>query len=257
MSNFSKMLIVTGLFLFSTGTFSDETGETTTVTPTGIGNISLTAGSSTSNATGGNANVGNVSAVTGPSTSNATGGNATGGVSSVGNVSTGASSANASADGAGANSNNVNITQNYENKRQVAGASSPGLTSGFDTCLGSVSGGVQTQIFGLSGGGTKVDKNCVHIKNAHLIAEFDRVAACQYVLANVEGAKESGLVCNPPVVPPVFVDRVIVKEVPVVVKEIVKEVIMHPVTTETEPKIVVKYKNKNCKKAPIVTKINQ
>ena len=236
MSNFSKMLIVTGLFLFSTGTFADETGETTTVTPTGIGNISLTAGSSTSNATGGNA---------------------TGGVSSVGNVSTGASSANASADGAGANSNNVNITQNYENKRQVAGASSPGLTSGFDTCLGSVSGGVQTQIFGLSGGGTKVDKNCVHIKNAHLIAEFDRVAACQYVLANVEGAKESGLVCNPPVVPPVFVDRVIVKEVPVVVKEIVKEVIMHPVTTETEPKIVVKYKNKNCKKAPIVTKINQ
>ena len=69
MSNFSKMLIVTGLFLFSTGTFADETGETTTVTPTGIGNISLTAVSSTSNATGGNA---------------------TGGVSSVGNVSTGA-----------------------------------------------------------------------------------------------------------------------------------------------------------------------
>lgn len=176
-------------------------------TATGGTSLALAAGGhSSSVSSGGNSSVGNVSAVTGPSTSSATGGaggaggtaTASGGNSSVGNVSSYSGPSNSSASTGSSNSStHVQIEQNYEAKQNpVTTAYSPGLTSGFDTCLGSVSGGIQTQIFGLSGGGTKVDENCVHIKNAHLIAEFDRRAACEYVLTNVKGAKEAGLRCK-------------------------------------------------------------
>jgi len=86
-------------------------------------------------------------------------------------------------------------------KIPVNTAYAPGLTSGIDTCLGSVSGGAQTSFLGVSLGGTKRDKNCEVIKNAHLIAEFNQQAGCQYVLANVKGAadafKAAGVTCAP------------------------------------------------------------
>ena len=91
-------------------------------------------------------------------------------------LSTGASTSEASNNGNGSNNTEINY-QNY--RAPVNTAYAPSLTSGFDTCLGSVSGGVQTQILGLSGGGTKVDKNCVLIKQVHLLKEMGmNNAAC-------------------------------------------------------------------------------
>lgn len=113
----------------------------------------------------------------------------------------GDTSSSASADNNGNNSNNTNV--NFEARRiPVSTAYAAGLTSGADTCLGSASGGVQTGIVGVSFGSTKVDKNCVNIKNTHLIAEFSPAAGCAYMLKNVKGAseafKEVGATCMPP-----------------------------------------------------------
>lgn len=138
-------------------------------------------------------------------------------LSNVGNTSVGdttsSSNSSASADGAGAgagantgndNGNNSNNTSiNFEARKiPVSTAYAPGLTSGIDTCLGSASGGVQTGILGLSFGTTKRDKNCERIKNTHLIAEFNVLAGCAYMLKNVPGAadafKEVGASCLPP-----------------------------------------------------------
>ena len=180
-------------------------------------NNSNSNSNSSSNATGGSSSVSGVSS---NSTSNATGGaggsatvgnvssSSTGGSSSVGNVSasTGASTSNASAsaDGAGANSNNVNITQNYAVSRiPVTSAYAASLTSGIDTCLGSASGGVQTQVVGLSLGKTTVDKNCVMIKQVQLLRELGmESAACFRARAGDEGKaiddamKAAGIDCN-------------------------------------------------------------
>ena len=104
-------------------------------------------------------------------------------------LSTGASTS--SADGAGTNngngSNNTQIT--YQNYRQpVTTAFASSLTSGIDTCLGSASGGVQTQILGLSLGGTKVDENCVLLKQVQLLQQMGMSeAACFRARQGVEG----------------------------------------------------------------------
>ena len=52
----------------------------------------------------------------------------------------------------------------FNDKKQAPGVYAPGLTSGIDTCLGSVSAGGSIAGFGLTGGGTVVDENCVRIK---------------------------------------------------------------------------------------------
>lgn len=63
---------------------------------------------------------------------------------------------------------NVNVEgDTYVNKHRripVSTAYAPALTSGLDTCLGSLSGGVQTGVFGVSLGGTKIDSTCQLIK---------------------------------------------------------------------------------------------
>lgn len=184
-------------------------------------NSNLNKNSSASTATGGNAE------------SNATGGNATGGsvgnttatsgsASTIGNVTatTGASTsgASASANGAGANSNNVDITQNYQSHRApVTTAYATSLTSGVDTCTGSMSGGVQTQVVGLSLGKTNVDKNCILIKQVQLLSQLGiPEAACFRARAGEEGKaiddamKAAGVNCMDykyavPVTPPVVV----------------------------------------------------
>jgi hypothetical protein len=155
--------------------------------------------SSTSNNTNNNANLqgqlqgqvqGQKQSISNSGNSSATGGSVSGSGNStntntlstgastatVGDVSTGASTSEASNNGNGSNNTEINY-QNY--RAPVNTAYAPSLTSGFDTCLGSVSGGVQTQILGLSGGGTKVDKNCVLIKQVHLLKEMGmNNAAC-------------------------------------------------------------------------------
>ena len=42
-------------------------------------------------------------------------------------------------------------------------------TSGMDTCLGSATGGISIPGFGVSGGATMTDENCVRLKNAKLL----------------------------------------------------------------------------------------
>lgn len=64
------------------------------------------------------------------------------------------------------------------------------LTSGFDTCLGSASGGAQTVGFGVSFGTTKVDKNCVRLKNASALNSLGhREAAVALMCQNADVRK--------------------------------------------------------------------
>lgn len=128
---------------------------------------------------------------------------------SVGNTTStsqvGDTTATATGNGNGSN----NTSTNYEApKIPVATAYSAALTSGMDTCLGSVSGGAQTQILGLTIGGTKIDKNCVLIKQTALLNSLGHArAACLRMQMGAEGAeikqamKDAGDECPPLVTP--------------------------------------------------------
>jgi hypothetical protein len=167
----------------------------------------------------------------GNSTSSATGGNATASSNQTQNqnqsqTQSAVAGATAAADvsGVGNGSNNVNINQP---KAPVSTAYAASLTSGLDTCLGSVAGGVQTQILGLSGGGTKVDKNCVLIKQVQLLQQLGfNEAACFRARAGEEGRaiddalKSAGVDCKAkPVVPVTPADPVTHEELNKVIKK--------------------------------------
>ena len=88
-------------------------------------------------------------------------------------------------------------------KQPVSTAYSASLTSGLDTCLGSASGGIQTGPVGLTFGSTKVDKNCILIKQTKLLREqgFDKGACVRMTLGNEgelirEAMKEAGESCD-------------------------------------------------------------
>ena len=84
----------------------------------------------------------------------------------------------------------TDVTTNYpkQYKIPVATAFAAPLTSGFDTCLGSMSGGGQGTLFGLSLGTTKVDKNCVLIKQSQMLHAFGlNEAACFRMQMGKEG----------------------------------------------------------------------
>jgi hypothetical protein len=166
-------------------TAADAQGGNANAQGGNVGNLSSSSGPSTSST-----QVGNVSSSSGPSTSSAQGG-AVGNVSS-GSVSSstgGSSTSAASADGAGANSNNVTMVQNYESYRiPVNTAFAASLTSGQDTCVGSASGGVQTQVVGISIGKTYRDRNCELIKQVQLLNQMGMPdAACFRARAGKEG----------------------------------------------------------------------
>lgn len=197
------------------GQTQTATGGTSSVT--GSGNSSIAAGAVTNT-------VGSSSTSTASNNGN---------LSNVGSGNGSNNTTSASADGAGANngnnSNNTSVTfQAAKTYRQpVATAYAASLTSGFDTCLGSVSGGAQTQILGLSIGGTKTDKNCVLIKQTQLLREMDMAgAACFRARMGKEGAdidramKQAGVTCN--VLEPVVVERVV--EVPGPERVVIQEV---------------------------------
>ena len=109
--------------------------------------------------------------------------------------------------------NSTTINQSYnevyrERLNPVHSAVGSNLTSGADTCLGSVTGGVQTQILGVSGGKTVVDENCVLIKNTKLLLTMGLPsAACFYVRQDPkidQAMAAAGVECRepPPVAPP-------------------------------------------------------
>ena len=127
--------------------------------------------------------------------SNAT---ATGGAGGSSNATGG----NATATGNGSG-NSTSITQNYRDYRPaVNSAYSGSLTSGLDTCLGSVTAAVQTQIVGVSGGKTIVDKNCVMIKQVQLLVQLGYpTAACFRARQDSEideAMKAAGIECREP-----------------------------------------------------------
>jgi len=106
--------------------------------------------------------------------------------------------------------NSTTINQSYsdvyrERLNPVHSAVGSNLTSGADTCLGSITGGVQTQILGVSGGKTVVDENCVLIKNTKLLLTMGLPsAACFYVRQDPkidEAMAAAGVECREP--PPV------------------------------------------------------
>lgn len=109
--------------------------------------------------------------------------------------------------------NNTTFNESYRDRLQAAQAYAPGLTSGIDTCLGSASVGAQTQLFGVSGGKTVVDENCVLIKNTKLLLEMGLpTAACFYARQEPkidQAMAAAGVECRePPPVPAVPVEDV-------------------------------------------------
>ncbi len=88
-------------------------------------------------------------------------------------------------------------------RRPVSTAYAANLTSGIDTCLGSMSGGAQAPIVGLSFGATKIDKNCVLIKQVQLLKQLGyESAACFRARSGEEGKAidaamtQAGIVCE-------------------------------------------------------------
>lgn len=63
------------------------------------------------------------------------------------------------------NDGNSQVTT-FSDKRQAPAVSAPALSSGFDTCLGSASIGGSVAGFGITGGKTVVDENCIRLKNS-------------------------------------------------------------------------------------------
>lgn len=121
---------------------------------------------------------------------------------------------NATASGNGSG-NSTTINQSYsdvyrERLNPVSTAVGSNLTAGADTCLGSVTGGVQTQILGVSGGKTVVDENCVLIKNTKLLLTMGLPsAACFYARQDPkidQAMAAAGVECREP--PPVPVEDV-------------------------------------------------
>ena len=97
----------------------------------------------------------------------------------------------------------VSGDQTRQYRRPVSTAYAANLTSGIDTCLGSMSGGAQAPIVGLSFGSTKVDKNCVMIKQVQLLKQLGyESAACFRARAGDEGKAidaamtQAGIVCE-------------------------------------------------------------
>lgn len=135
------------------------------------------------------------------------------------------------------NGGGAQVTQNYEAaKIPVATAYSAALTSGMDTCLGSASGGVQIPVVGLSLGGTKVDQNCVLIKQVQLLHALGQdEAACYRARAGKEGKmiddamNKAGVSCKP--TPP---------PAPVVIVTPAPDTVTHAELTEHENRIVTK-----------------
>ena len=77
--------------------------------------------------------------------------------------------------------------------------SNPNLTTGgSDVCLGSSSGGISGPGFGISGGSTTVDENCVMLKNAKILASLGlKDAAVTLLIISNEKAAEAISLANP------------------------------------------------------------
>lgn len=100
------------------------------------------------------------------------------------------------------NNTNVNIQQN-QRRIPVSTAYAAPLTASMDTCLGSVTAGGQTQLFGISVGGTKRDKNCELIKLAREAGQMGMAdVQCQLLSMDerfAEALRRSGRTCELPV----------------------------------------------------------
>jgi len=184
---------------------------------------------------------------------------------------------NATASGNGSG-NSTTVNQSFsdvyrERLNPVNSAVGSNLTAGADTCLGSVTGGVQTQILGVSGGKTVVDENCVMIKNTKLLLTMGLPsAACFYARQDPKIDKAmaaAGVECREP--PPIITKDVPIPSAPPtaavtvaplapppqqIIREVVREVVFHPTPP---PKVItkIKYKNKCPKQPTIVTRLEK
>lgn len=200
--------------VYNNTTNNYNTNDNHSSTVNGVnGNVTGGTSSSTSSATGGNANAKggtvkdsgnstNVNTVTANGGQGGTGG--AGGSANQSQTQSSSSVSGSSASSSSSGSGNVTSIEYQAAKIPVNTAYAASLTSGMDTCLGSSSGGVQTQILGISLGGTHVDKNCILIKQTQLLRENDQLrAACFRMQQGKEGAaiaqamKDAGALCPP------------------------------------------------------------
>lgn len=71
------------------------------------------------------------------------------------------------------NSYGADSTVNYKNQPPPSAISpSPSIGSGSDVCVVVRSGAVQSSVIGISGGTHVIDKNCIMLKNARMLASL-------------------------------------------------------------------------------------
>lgn len=95
-----------------------------------------------------------------------------------------------------------NQTINYSGEyklKNVPSMASPNLTTSNDTCMGSVSGSVAVPGFGIGGGSTVIDENCVMLKNSRELWNMGMRAAAMARMCmdakNREALEVTGFVC--------------------------------------------------------------
>ena len=110
------------------------------------------------------------------------------------------------------NGSNTTVTQDGTqtiNSNQAAPVALTNLTtSGHDTCFGSVSGGVSVAGFGVGGGSTVIDENCILIKNAKLLSSLGLKDAAVALLANGnEAIFEAITLTNPELIAHIYDEK--------------------------------------------------
>lgn len=176
----------------STSTSGAGSTASSTATSTNSNVNTVTGGNSSASASIAAGAVKNTVTATGGAggSASATGGNVTNTVAGGTASQHQGQSQSTSNSGNNTGSSETNVSSVYQASRiPVSTAYSASLTSGLDTCLGSASGGIQTVPVGLTFGSTKVDKNCVLIKQTKLLREEGLLkSACVRMTLGKEGA---------------------------------------------------------------------
>ena len=200
MTKFSKIAIVAALTAASFASFADTTS---TSADTGSTNNAISAANVAAAAIAGN---GALSTNTSVATNGASNGisaaalTTTGQGSLIGNGSGNTTTTNVTGSGV-ATANNVyqqssEQTQTIRSNQPVMLA--PLTTSGMDTCLGSATGGFSIPGFGVGGGSTYTDNNCVMLKNSKRLQELGlNDAALMLLVLSNDKIKESLMTTNP------------------------------------------------------------
>lgn len=90
-------------------------------------------------------------------------------------------------------------TVNYKNQPPPSAiAPSPSIGSGSDVCVVVRSGAVQSSVIGISGGTHVIDKNCIMLKNARMLASLGLKVSATALMCQNQAVFEAMLMSGTP-----------------------------------------------------------